>query len=99
MSGPEPDPDSVWTRGVFDCDRNVWSRTDEQAGWHGEVSPTVTAGGGIGFTAFTPSRFPTGRTRKGPSTATGRTVPAQPGCPTKAAAMAACEQAGTFTDA
>lgn len=32
MSGAEPDPDSVWTRGVFDCDRNVWYRTDEQAG-------------------------------------------------------------------
>jgi len=34
-----PDPDSVWTRGVFDCDRNVWYRTDEQAGWHGDVFP------------------------------------------------------------
>ena len=34
MSGPDPDPDSVWTRGEFDCDccRNTWSRTDQQAG-------------------------------------------------------------------
>ena len=40
--------------------------------------PTVTAGGGTGCTAFTPSRFPTGRARHGSSTATGRTVPAQP---------------------
>lgn len=32
MSGSEPDPDSVWTRGVFDYDRNVWSRDDEQVG-------------------------------------------------------------------
>ena len=99
MSGPEPDSDSVWTRGVFDCDRNVWSRDDEQAGWHGEVWPdcdgrwrywvhclhTVAVPDQPGA-----ARFVHCHGSDGPSTAT---------FPTKAAAMAACEQAGTFPDA
>ena len=88
MSGPEPDPDSVWTRGVFDCVRNVWYRDDEQAGWHGEVwldGHTVAVPDRPGA-----ARFVHCHGSDGPSTAT---------FPARAAAMAACEQAGTFTDA
>ena len=101
MSGPDPDPDSVWTRSEFDCDcyRNTWSRTDQQAGWHGEVFPTVTAGGGNWVHCLHTVTVPDQPDAKryvhchgsdGPSTAT---------LPTKPEVMAACEQAGTFTDA
>ena len=26
-------------RGVFDCDKNIWTRTEAEAGWFGEVWP------------------------------------------------------------
>ena len=97
MSGPGPDPDSVWTRGVFNCDccRYTWSRTDEQAGWHGEVFPDGDGRWRYSVHCLHTVAVPDWPDAKryihchgsnGPSTAT---------FPAKAAAMAACEQAGT----
>ena len=41
MSGQNTD-DTGWTRGVFDCDKNTWTRDadlDRDGGWYGEVWP------------------------------------------------------------
>lgn len=42
MRTSEQNTDTGWTRGVFDCDRNVWTRDanlDRDGGWYGEVWP------------------------------------------------------------
>ncbi len=34
-----------WTRGTFDCDKNIWTHTEAEAGWFGEVWPARDADG------------------------------------------------------